>query len=351
MYHSAPLNFCTAFLAEGSTCVILEKFDAESALRAIEEHKVTHSQWVPTMFIRLLQLPEHTRLKYDLSSLNCVIHAAAPCPVEIKQQMLDWWGPIIWEYYGGSEGNGLTVINSEEWLLQKGSVGKAKIGRIRICGDDGEELPVGETGLIYFSDGPSFEYNNDRIKTQESRNQYDWSTMGDIGHINQDDYLFITDRKANMIISGGVNIYPQEAENRLLSHPEIRDAAVIGVPNSDFGEEVKGIVQLIDSQKAGEVLAQELIEYCWESVSKIKSSGKSHAHKIQAAVAMEQRAKEMGKTSQAGVYRAYINKMKKIKVTNYKIPSDISSSAFFIVLTALANDSKLKIENVNFLKY
>ena len=249
----------------------MEKFDAETSLRLIQKYKITHSQWVPTMFIRLLQLPEHTRLKYDLSSLNCVIHAAAPCPVEIKQQMLDWWGPIIWEYYGGSEGNGLTVIDSEEWLLQKGSVGKAKIGRIRICGDDGEELAVGETGLIYFSEGPIFEYNNDRIKTAESRNQYDWSTMGDIGHINEGGYLFITDRKANMIISGGVNIYPQESENRLLSHPEIRDVAVIGVPNSDFGEEVKGIVQLINPEKAGEDLAQELIEFCWETVSKIKS--------------------------------------------------------------------------------
>ena len=270
-YHAAPLLFSLRALRFGATVVIMEKFDAETSLRLIEKYKITHSQWVPTMFIRLLQLPEQNRLAYNLSSLNCAIHAAAPCPVEIKQRMLDWWGPIIWEYYGGSEGNGLTVINSEEWLLQKGSVGKAKIGRIRICGDDGEELPVGETGLIYFSDGPSFKYNNDRIKTRESRNQYDWSTMGDIGHINQDDYLFITDRKANMIISGGVNIYPQEAENRLLSHPEIKDVAVIGVPNSDFGEEVKGIVQLIDSQKAGEVLAQELIEYCWETVSKIKS--------------------------------------------------------------------------------
>lgn len=270
-YHAAPLLFSLRTLRFGATVVIMEKFDAETSLRLIQKYKITHSQWVPTMFIRLLQLPEHTRLKYDLSSLNCVIHAAAPCPVEIKQQMLDWWGPIIWEYYGGSEGNGLTVIDSKEWLLQKGSVGKAKIGRIRICGDDGEELAVGETGLIYFSEGPIFEYNNDRIKTAESRNQYDWSTMGDIGHINEGGYLFITDRKANMIISGGVNIYPQESENRLLSHPEIRDVAVIGVPNSDFGEEVKGIVQLINPEKAGEDLAQELIEFCWETVSKIKS--------------------------------------------------------------------------------
>ena len=270
-YHAAPLLFSLRALRFGATVLIMEKFDAETSLRLIERYKVTHSQWVPTMFIRLLQLHEDARRSYNLSTLRCAIHAAAPCPIEIKQQMLDWWGPIIWEYYGGSEGNGNTVINSQEWLSHKGSVGTAKIGRIRICGDDGEELPVGDTGLIYFSDGPTFEYNNDIIKTSESRNQYDWSTIGDIGYIDKDSYLYLTDRKANMIISGGVNIYPQESENRLLSHPEIRDVAVIGVPNSDFGEEVKGVVQLLNPERAGEALARELIQYCCETVSKTKS--------------------------------------------------------------------------------
>ena len=270
-YHAAPLLFSMRALRFGASIVIMEKFDAENALNLIEKYKITHSQWVPTMFIRLLQLPEDRRLVYDLSTQRYAIHAAAPCPVEIKQKMLDWWGPIIWEYYGGSEGNGNTIINSHEWLQHKGSVGKAKIGKIRVCGEDGEELPAGDTGLIYFSDNPIFEYHNDPEKTKESRNQYNWSTMGDIGYVDSDEYLYLTDRKANMIISGGVNIYPQEAENRILSHPKVRDVAVIGIPNAEFGEEVKAVVQLINIDECGEDLAIELINYCHDKVSKVKS--------------------------------------------------------------------------------
>ena len=255
----------------GATVVIMRKFDAEQALALIERYKVTHSQWVPTMFIRMLRLPEEVKRQYDYSSLKCVIHAAAPCPVEIKLQMIKWWGEILWEYYGASEGNGLTVIDSKEWLRHQGSVGRARIGKVRICGEDGEELPKGETGLIYFSDNPVFEYHNDLQKTKDSRNQYGWSTLGDIGYLNEEDYLYLTDRKANTIISGGVNIYPQEIENHLISHPAVKDVAVIGAPNSEFGEEVKAVVIPKDISLNNVDLEKELIDFCYLKVGKIKS--------------------------------------------------------------------------------
>ena len=223
------------------------------------------------MFIRMLRLPEEVKRQYDYSSLKCVIHAAAPCPVEIKLQMIKWWGEIIWEYYGASEGNGLTVIDSKEWLRHQGSVGRARIGKVRICGEDGEELPKGETGLIYFSDNPVFEYHNDLQKTKDSRNQYGWSTLGDIGYLNNEDYLYLTDRKANTIISGGVNIYPQEIENHLISHPAVKDVAVIGAPNSEFGEEVKAVVIPKDISLNNVDLEKELIDFCYLKVGKIKS--------------------------------------------------------------------------------
>lgn len=270
-YHAAPLMFSMRCLRFGATVVIMEKFDAEQALRLIERHKVTHGQWVPTMFVRMLRLPEETRLGYDLSSLRCAIHAAAPCPIEVKRRIIDWFGPIVWEYYGGSEGNGLTVLDSAEWLAHPGSVGRAKIGRIRICGEDGEELPVGAEGGVYFSDNPSFEYHNDPEKTAGARNQHGWSTLGDIGYVDTEGYLYLTDRKANMIISGGVNIYPQEAENLLLSHPKVIDVAVIGVPNPEFGEEVKAVVHPTEMAEAGPALEAELIGYCRESLSAVKS--------------------------------------------------------------------------------
>ena len=270
LYHAAPLMFSMRCLRFGATVVIMEKFDAELALRMIERHRVTHSQWVPTMFVRMLRLPEETRQRTDLSSLRCVIHAAAPCPVEVKRRMIDWLGPIIWEYYGGSEGNGLTVLNCHEWLAHPGSVGRAKIGRVRICGADGEEFAVGEEGAVYFSDGPVFEYHNDPDKTAESRNQHGWSTLGDIGYLDAEGYLYLTDRKANMIISGGVNIYPQEAENRLLSHPKVVDAAVIGVPNPEYGEEVKAVVHPVDMTAAGLDLEAELLAYCRDALSHVK---------------------------------------------------------------------------------
>ncbi len=270
-YHAAPLLFVMRALRFGATVIIMRKFEAEIALSLIQKYKVTHSQWVPTMFIRMLALGDEIKSRYDQSSLKCVIHAAAPCPIEVKLEMIKWWGEIIWEYYGASEGNGLTVIDSKEWLRHRGSVGKAKIGKVRICGDDGEELPRGETGLIYFSDSPKFEYHNDPQKTKDSRNQYGWSTLGDIGYLDSDDYLYLTDRKANTIISGGVNIYPQEIENHLLGHPAVKDVAVIGTPNNEFGEEVKAVVIPIQKSFEQDDLERELIEFCLVKVGKIKS--------------------------------------------------------------------------------
>ena len=276
LYHAAPLRYNMAVQQLGGTCVIMENFDPETALALIEKHKISHSQWVPTMFVRMLKLSEDTRTKYDLSSLTTAIHAAAPCPIPIKHQMIEWWGPVIYEYYAGSEGNGFTAINSEEWLAHEGSVGRALLGTIRICDDEGNELPVGEAGTIFFeaadADAPSFEYYNDPQKTSESRHPVHahWSTLGDVGRVDDEGFLYLTDRKAFMIISGGVNIYPQEAENALVTHPKVADVAVIGVPNEEFGEEVKAVVQPLNWSEAGQELEAELIEFCRSQLSAIK---------------------------------------------------------------------------------
>ncbi|MDG1474394.1 MAG: AMP-binding protein, partial [Porticoccaceae bacterium] len=225
---------------------------------------------VPTMFVKMLKLPDHTRSQYDVSSLQVAIHAAAPCPVEIKEQMLRWWGPIIFEYYAGSEGNGFCAINSEEWLAHRGSVGRAMLGVIRICDDDENELAVGEEGTIYFAEGPAFEYYNDPKKTQSSKHSKGWTTLGDVGRIDDEGFLYLTDRKAFMIISGGVNIYPQESENRLIMHPKVADVAVFGIPNTDFGEEVKAVVQPVNWEDVSPELADELMVYCQQYLAKIK---------------------------------------------------------------------------------
>ena len=270
LYHAAPLTFCMMTLGVGGKVIVMEKFDAEGSLALIEKYKATHSQWVPTMFIRMLKLPEAARAKYDVTSMKMAIHAAAPCPVEIKEQMIKWWGPVFFEYYAGTEGNTMVMISSEEWLRHKGSVGKCYIGRIRILDDNREELPVGEAGLIYVEEGNSFEYHKEPEKTAASRTANGWSTIGDIGYVDEEGYLYLTDRKSNMIISGGVNIYPQETENVLTLHHKIMDVAVIGVPNEDFGEEVKAVVQLMDPDEAGPELEKELIAYCKEHLSSIK---------------------------------------------------------------------------------
>ena len=270
LYHSAPLRFCMSVMKLGGTCVIMEHFDPEEYLRLVGVHKVTHSQLVPTMFVRMLKLPAEVRARYDVSSLTCAIHAAAPCPVPIKHQMIQWWGPIIWEYYAGTEGNGMTMVDARTWLAHPGTVGKAVVGVLRICGDDGEELPVGEAGTIFFADGRPFQYHNDASKTADSRNAKGWTTLGDVGYVDAEGYLFLTDRKAYMIISGGVNIYPQETENVLITHPKVADVAVLGVPNEDFGEEVKAVVQPRDMRDAGPELEAELIEFCRQQLSPIK---------------------------------------------------------------------------------
>ena len=270
LYHAAPLTFTMGMLSMGVTCIVMQHFEAEAALAAIEKYKITHSQWVPTMFIRMLKLDDDVRLKHDVSSLQCAIHAAAPCPVPIKEQMIEWWGPVIHEYYAGSEGNGFVAINSEQWLAHKGSVGLPLTAQLHIVGEDGEEVAQGESGTIYFEGGGDFEYFNDKEKTDESRHAQGWSTLGDVGYRDADGFLYLTDRKSFMIISGGVNIYPQETENLLVTHPKVMDVAVFGVPNDDFGEEVKAVVQPKDWNDVGPDLQAELIEFCREHLSHLK---------------------------------------------------------------------------------
>ncbi|WP_199699179.1 AMP-binding protein [Oleomonas cavernae] len=270
LYHAAPLRFSMTMMRFGGSVVVMEHFDPEEYLALIEKHRVTHSQVVPTMFARLLKLDPAVRGKYDVSSLQCIIHAAAPCPIPVKEQMIAWWGPIIHEYYAGTEGNGFCACNSAEWLAHKGTVGRPLFGVPHIVDDEGKELPAFEPGTIYFSDGTEFQYHNDPEKTASSRNDKGWSTLGDIGYLDADGFLFLTDRKANMIISGGVNIYPQEAENLLITHPKVADVAVFGVPDPDWGEAVKAVVQPADMADAGPALEAELIAFCRENLSHVK---------------------------------------------------------------------------------
>jgi long-chain acyl-CoA synthetase len=270
LYHAAPLRFNMTVMRFGGTSLIMEHFDAEEALALIERHGVTHSQWVPTMFVRMLKLPPARRLRYRHDTLRVAIHAAAPCPVEVKQQMIDWWGAVLYEYYAGTENNGFVACTSAEWLAHRGTVGRALVGELRILDEDGRVLPPGETGTIYFANGPAFEYHNDPEKTAGSRSREGWSTLGDVGFVDAEGYLYLTDRKHFMIISGGVNIYPQEVENLLVTHPKVADVAVIGVPNEEFGEEVKAVVQPMDMREAGRALAEELIAFCRATLSHIK---------------------------------------------------------------------------------
>ena len=272
LYHTAPLVYTTVCHRAGATVVQMPKFEPEAALAAIERHRVTITQMVPTMFVRMLKLAEEARRTHDVSSLRHVIHAAAPCPVPIKRAMIEWLGPIIYEYYGGSEGNGSTGITAAEWLTKPGSVGRATWGTLHICNEAGDELAPGEQGTVYFEGGWDFQYLGDAAKTRDSRNPMHprWSTLGDIGYVDNDGYLFLTDRKSYMIISGGVNIYPQEVENLLITHPQVADAAVIGVPNPDFGEEVKAVIQPLDIADATPAFAEQLIAFCHEHLTPIK---------------------------------------------------------------------------------
>jgi acyl-CoA synthetase (AMP-forming)/AMP-acid ligase II len=271
LYHAAPLRFNMLTHFQGGTSIIMEKFDAALALQLISRYRVTHSQWVPIMFSRLLALPAETRARADVSSMQFAIHAAAPCPVHVKQDMISWWGQILHEYYGSTEAIGITVIDTPQWLAHRGSVGRAIVGKPRIVDEDsGRELASGEIGVLYFSDGPGFEYHKDPEKTAAARNPAGWYTCGDIGYVDRDGYVYLTDRKAFTIISGGVNIYPKEAEDVLSQHPAVADVAVIGVPDEEFGEAVKAVVELRAPQMATPAMAEELLRFCRDRLSHIK---------------------------------------------------------------------------------
>ena len=270
LYHAAPLRYCVWTMRMGGTVVVMDRFEPEEALAMIEKYKATHSQWVPTMFIRMLKLPEDVKKKYDLTSMKVAIHAAAPCPIPVKEAMMSWWGPIINEYFSSTEGNSNFVIKPDEWMTHKGSVGKCLVGKVHILDEKEEEMPLGEPGGVYIEGGVSFEYHNDPVKTRSVQTSKGWTTTGDIGYLDKDGYLYLTDRKADMIISGGVNVYPQEAENVLVTHPKVADAAVFGVPNPEFGEEVKAVVQPREMAEAGPALEQELIAFCQEHLSRFK---------------------------------------------------------------------------------
>jgi long-chain acyl-CoA synthetase len=271
LYHAAPLGWTMAVHALGGTVIMMERFDPETALALIEKHKVTTAQWVPTHFVRMLKLPKEVQTKYDLSSLKAVFHAAAPCPVPVKQQMIDWWGPIINEYYAGTEGNGFCAINSQEWLAHKGSVGRGLTAEVKICDDEGEPLPARAEGMVYFAGGGQFEYHGDPAKTSESRNKYGWTTLGDVGWLDEEGFLYLTDRKSFMIISGGVNIYPQEIENLLITHPKVADVAVVGAPHEEMGEQVVAVIQPVDWAQAGPALAEELSAWTRGQLSHVKA--------------------------------------------------------------------------------
>ncbi|MEV1022789.1 acyl-CoA synthetase [Streptomyces sp. NPDC050264] len=274
LYHAAPLRFCGTVIATGGTVVLMNSFDAQGALAAIERHRVTHSQWVPTMFVRMLKLPDAVRARYDTSSMKVAVHAAAPCPVEVKRRMMEWWGPVLHEYYAATEGNGITFIGPEEWLRKPGSVGRAGIlGELRICDEAGKVLPPGKTGVVYFErDELPFRYHHDESRTREAQHPEHphWTTTGDIGHADEDGYLFLTDRKAFMIISGGVNIYPQEVEDCLVLHPAVADVAVIGVPDEEMGESVRAVVQTAAGCIPGRELERDLIAYVRDRMAHYK---------------------------------------------------------------------------------
>ena len=274
IYHAAPLRWCGAVQALGGTVIVMKRFDAQQALHAIAERRVTHAQFVPTMFVRMLQLPPATRDRFDISSLRVAIHAAAPCPVEVKQKMIDWWGPVLVEYYAGTESNGMTAIDSGTWLTKPGTVGRSIFGSIRICADDGTELPAGQTGVVYFErDEIPFAYHNDPDKTRAAQHRAHpaWTTLGDIGYLDEDGFLFLTDRKAFTIISGGVNIYPQEIENVLALHPAVYDVAVIGVPDPEMGESVAAFVQPAPGAVPGPGLEQEIIAFVQAKIASYKA--------------------------------------------------------------------------------
>ncbi|MGB7411095.1 MAG: acyl-CoA synthetase [Sphingopyxis granuli] len=277
LYHAAPLRWCMTVHRLGGTVIVMERFESIETLAQIAKHQVTHAQFVPTHFVRMLKLSEAARQAFDCSSLRAVFHAAAPCPVPVKQRMIKWWGPIIHEYYAGTEMNGLCALNAEEWLAHPGSVGRSQWGEVKICGEeDGEPLGPGETGLIYFAGGPAFEYHNDPRKTEAATNKYGWTTLGDIGRLDDEGYLYLTDRRSFTIISGGVNIYPQEIENILIMHDEVADVAVFGVPDAEMGEIVVAVVQPETSAVADEELSRRIACFAKKHMSKVKVPRRIH---------------------------------------------------------------------------
>ena len=270
LYHAAPLRWSMAVQQLGGTVIVMERFDAQAALAAVERYRVSHAQWVPTHFVRLLKLPEEVRARHDVSSLKAVWHAAAPCPIPVKRAMIDWWGPIVGEYYAGTEGNGFCAISSTEWLAHPGSVGRNLTAQTRICDEDGAELPPRSEGNVYFAGGGAFAYHNDPDKTAAAANRHGWTTLGDVGWIDEEGYLYLTDRKSFTIISGGVNIYPAEIENLLVTHPDVTDVAVIGGPHEEMGEEVIAVVQPRDMADAGPDLAARLDAFARAHLSHVK---------------------------------------------------------------------------------
>ena len=274
LYHAAPLRWTMGMQRLGGTVVVMEKFDAEDALRLIEKYKINCGQFVPTHFVRMLKLPEDVRARYDISSMQSAVHAAAPCPVPVKEQMIAWWGPVIHEYYAGTEGNGFCYISSAEWLTHKGSVGRCLTAELRICDENGEAVPPRTEGVVHFAGGPPLSYHNAPEKVAENTNQHGWTTLGDVGWVDEEGYLYLTDRKSFMIISGGVNIYPQELENLLITHPKVADAAVVGAPHEEMGEQVVAVIQPANWAEAGDALAAELMAFCREHLSHVKSPRK-----------------------------------------------------------------------------
>jgi long-chain acyl-CoA synthetase len=271
LYHSAPFVGAAGTIRLGGTLIVMERFDEERFLHLVEKHRVTHTQLVPTMFSRMLKLPQEIRRRYDLSSLEAVVHGAAPCPVPIKEAMIDWWGPVIHEYYSATEGMGLAMCDSAEWLAHKGTVGRTVAGELHVLDGEMREVPTGATGKLWFKTASPFEYFDDPAKTVEANSpDRTMSTVGDIGHVDGEGYIYLTDRAAFMIISGGVNIYPQECENLLITHPKVADAAVFGVPNEEMGEEVKAVVQLSPGFEPGAEVAEELMTFCRERLARLK---------------------------------------------------------------------------------
>lgn len=270
LYHTAVLQFGGSALHMGHKVVLMDKWGAEDMLRLIDEHKVTSSHMVPTQFVRMLALPEEVRAKYDMSSTRNMIHAAAPCPPDVKRQMIEWWGDSIWEYYAATEGGG-TIITAKEWMEKPGSVGKAwSNSEVFIIGDDGTRLGPNEIGTVYMKMGVEFEYKGDPEKTKDSHLSDGSFTVGDIGEIDEDGYLFLRDRKSHMIISGGVNIYPAEIESTLITHPAVADVAVFGIPHDDWGEEVKAVLELEDGYEQSDELIGEIAEFARENLAKLK---------------------------------------------------------------------------------